>query len=168
MAQFNLILSAAAGREHEVDLACAISGDNDRWHGKTKRFANREEAEKALRSAGVLRNQESQERLNGLDKGIPVAFPVEPTAAIQLQILYRVDPQHKKERTFILFHDLRGGVLGQTKEDYLDQEIQVGDVLTVNTTLGPQKVRIEKIRSSEVRPFGSEETRREVDVEVNF
>ena len=91
-----------------MDLTSAISGDNDRWHGKTKRFTNRE-AEKALRSAGVLRDRGSQERLNGLDKGVPAAFPVEPAAAIQLQILYRVDPQHKKERTFILFHNLRAG-----------------------------------------------------------
>lgn len=168
MAQFNLILSVAAGHEHAVDLACAISGDNDRWHGKTIRFRNREEAEKALRSAGVLRNHGSPEPLNGLDKGMTVAIPVEPAAAIQLQILYRVDPHRKKERTFIQFHDLRGGVLGQTKEEYRDREIQVGDVLTVSTPLGPLKVRVENIQSSEVKPFGSEETRREVHIEVKF
>ena len=168
MAQFNLILSPAATSESEVDLTCAISGDNDRWHGNTKRFTNRNEVERALRSAGVFRDRGSDECLNGLDKGIPAVFAVEPRAAIALQVLHRVDPRHKKERTFITFHDLRGGLIDQTKDDYLDREIQVGDLLSVDTPLGRRTVRVEKIRSSEVKPFGSDETRREVHVEVNF
>jgi hypothetical protein len=168
MTQFNLILSPAAGRESEVDLTCAISGDNDRWQGKAKRFTNREEAEKALQSARVLRDRGSDERLNGLDKGAPVVFSVEPRQAIELQVLFRVDPRHKKERTFITFHDLRGGLINQTKDDFLDRELQVGDLLSVNTPIGKRTVRVENIRSSEVRPFGSDETRREVHVDVNF
>jgi hypothetical protein len=98
MAQFALVLSPANGNEPQVDLTCAISGDNDRWQGKTKRFTNREQAEKALRSAGVLRDRVSDERLNGLDKGVPAAFFVEPKAAIDLQVLYRGDSRHEKEQ----------------------------------------------------------------------
>lgn len=79
-----------------------------------------------------------------------------------------VDPRHNKERTFIIFHDLRGGLIDQTKDDYLDREIQVGDLLNVDTPLGPRTVRVENIRTSEVKPFGSDETRREVHIEVNF
>jgi len=168
MAQFALILSPANENEPQVDLTCAISGDNDRWQGKTKRFTNREQAEKALLSAGVLRDRVSDERLNGLDKGVPAAYFVEPKAAIDLQVLYRRDPRHEKERTFIRFHDLRGRLMDQTKEDYLDQEVQVGDVLSVNTPIGPRTVRIENIRTSEVKRFGSDETRREMHVDVNF
>jgi hypothetical protein len=168
MAQFNLILSPAAGGGSEVDLTCAISGDNDRWQGKTKRFTNREEAEKALKSARVLRYRDSDERLNGTAAGAPVVFSVEPREAIELQVLFRVDPQHKKERTFITFHDLRHGLINQTKEDFLDEEVQVGDLLSVDTPIGKRSVRVENIRSSEVRPFGSDETRREVHVEVSF
>jgi hypothetical protein len=168
MAQFALILSPPNGDEPQVDLACAISGDNDRWQGRTRRFTNREQAEKALRCAGVLRDKLSDERLNRLDKGVPAAFFVEPKAAIALQVLYRCDSRHRKERTFITFHDLRGGLMDQTREDYFDQEVQVGDMLSVNTPVGPRTVRIENIRSSEVKRFGSDETRREVHVDVNF
>lgn len=168
MAQFNLILFPAIGSEPEVDLTCAISGDNDRWQGKSKRFRNREEAEKALQSVGVLRDRRSDIRLNGLDNGTPAVFSIDPRAAIALQVLYRVDPRHNKERTFIIFHDLRSGLIGETKDDYLDREIQVGDFLNVDTPLGPRTVRVENIRTSEVKPFGSDESRREVHVEVNF
>jgi hypothetical protein len=168
MAQFDLILSPAPTREPEVDLRCSISGDNDRWQGTTKRFASREEAEMALRSAGVLSDRGSDARLNGLDNGASAVFSVGPRAAIELQVLYRVDPRHEQERTFITFHDLRGGLIDQTKDDYLDREIQVGDLLNVDTPLGPRTVTVEKIRKSEVKPFGSDETRREVHVEVTF
>src|ERR1017187_2263836 len=54
----------AARRRSPRTLTCAISGDNDRWQGKTRRFANRDETEKELKAAGVLANSVLNEGLN--------------------------------------------------------------------------------------------------------
>ena len=149
-------------------LTCAVTGDNERWQGGSRVYDTLQDAEEALRSARVLPPVGPDQRLDAARSGIAPAFPASHDSAVALQLLHRVDPTRGDVRTFVRFQDLRGGVYGLTQEYLLQKDLEVGDQLTVRTSLGDRSVRIEKINRSETRKFGSDETRREVDVEVNF
>ena len=152
----------------EFELTCAISGENDRWRGSSRVYKRLAEVEQALRSARVISPVSPEERLQAANGGISVTFNVEPSKAVALGLLQRADTRELKERTFIRFHDLGGGLLTQLQEFWLDRPPLVGDLFTVDTPIGRRTVTLERIQRSEVLMFGSDETRREVDADVTF
>lgn len=166
MTKFVLVISRT-NRGPEVEVTCAVSGETEGWHGITRRFDNQTKAEDALRAVGAIATAGSNYNLQAVTSGVDVAIFVSHSSAVKLQVLYRLQPG-KKERVMVIFHDKRGGVLNQTAHYSRSVPIVVGEVLRVETALGTREVTVLNILQDRVVPCGSEDTRREMDIEVEF
>lgn len=166
--KFFLILSRT-GKNSLYELTCAVSGDVDGWRTTPRYFETREEVEAALRDADVIASIGPNQMLNAAASNVPVAFSFEtPNSAVTLQLLYRVELDGKLERTMVTFNDLNGGLLCQTAHYQREQQITVGERLEVDTPIGKRVVEVLAIRKSELSPYGSDDTRRNVTVDVRL
>lgn len=166
--KFFLILSLTA-RRSEYELTCAISGEVDGWRSTPRYFTSREEVETALRGAGVIVQIGPNQLLSAAASRIPVAFSLEsPASAIALQLLYRVNPERKLERTMVTFHDLNGSLPFPTAHYQRDRPITVGERLEVDTPLGKRVVEVLAISKNELASYGSDDTRRNMTIDVRF
>lgn len=166
--RFFLILSRAA-RTFEYELTCAISGDPDGWQSKSRHFSDRKELETALSGAGIIPAVGPYQLLDAAGSSIPVAFSLESASgAVELQVLNRLDPERKREKTMVTFNDLNGGLVLQTAHYERDRPITVGEKLEVDTAFGKRVVEVLAIKKDKVVPYGSHDTRREMTVDVRF
>jgi hypothetical protein len=128
-----------------------------------------EEVETALRDTGVIAPVGPNQMLSAAASSIPVAFSFDtPDSAIALQLLYRVEPDGKLERTMVTFNDLNGSLQLQTAHYQRDRQITLGERLEVDTPIGKRVVEVLAIKKSELKSYGSEDTRRNVTVDVRF
>jgi hypothetical protein len=166
--KFFLILSATK-LPFQYELNCAISGDANGWLSTSRVFTSRNELETALRSVGVLAPVGPSQLLDAALSGISVAFSLESaSAAITLQILRRVDPQAKFEKNMVTFNDLNGSYNFHTAHYERERPIIVGDTLQVDTPVGEHFVKVLEITKDEIVPYGSDDTRRNLHVNVRF
>ena len=166
MAKFVLVLSRTS-RGSQVEVTCAVTGESEGWLGITRRFNSQAEAEEALRTAGAIPPVGSNYSLQAVASGVTAAMFVSSSIAIKLQVLCRLQAG-KKERVMVTFHDRRGGILNATAHYSRPNPIVLGEVLPVETPLGVREVEVLKILGDRVVPYGSEDTRREMDIEVEF
>jgi hypothetical protein len=166
--KFFLILSATTS-PFQYELNCAISGDANGWLSTYRLFASRSDVEAALRSVSVLPPIGPNQLLDAAASNIPVAFSLgSASPAITLQILHRVDPQAKRERTMVTFNDLNGSFPFHTAHYEREHPIVVGETLQVDTPMGKRSVEVLEITKNEVVPYGSDDTRRNLSVKFRF
>ena len=166
MAKFVLVLSRIS-RGSQVELTCAVTGESEGWLGITRRFASQEEAEEALRKTGAIPPVGPYYNLQAVASGVTTAIFVSNSVATELQVLSRLKAG-KKERVMVTFQDKRGGLLNKTAHYRRASPIVVGEVLPVETPLGVREVVVLKILGDRLVPYGSEDTRREMDIETEF
>jgi len=166
MAKFVLVLSRTNSAA-QVEITCAVTGESEGWLGITRRFKAQAEAEEALKAAGAIPPVGPNYTLQAVASGVTAAIFVSSSVAIKLQVLFRLQVG-KTERVMVTFHDKRGGVLNQTAHYRRATPIVVGEVLPVETPLGVRDIEVLKILGDKVVPYGSEDTRREMDIETEF
>jgi hypothetical protein len=158
--KFFLILSRTTS-PIRYELTSAISGDADGWNGTSRYFASRDEVETALRNSKVLAPVGPNQSLDAAASNIPVAFALESAApAIALQVLRRIDPQAKREKTMVTFNDLNSSFPFSTAHYEREHLITVGEILEVDTPMGRRAVEVLDITKDEVLSYGSDDTRR--------
>ena len=166
--RFFLILSGTSSPAR-YELTAAISGDVEGWDSTSRHFASRADVEAALRNSKVLAAIGPSQSLDVAASNVPVAFALESAApAIALQVLRRTDPQTKTEKTMVTFNDLNGSLLHSTAHYERRHPITVGEILEVDTPLGRRSVEVVEITKDEVSSYGSDDTRRNVHVNVRF
>jgi hypothetical protein len=166
--KFFLVLSLTSP-PMRYELTAAVSGDADGWNGTTRYYTTRNEVETALRDARVLAPVGPNQSLDAVASNIPVAFALaSATPAIALQVLRRVDPEAKHEKTMVTFNDLNGSFPYSTAHYEREHRIAVGEVLEVETPMGRRNVEVLAITKDEVVPYGSDDTRRHVSINVRF
>jgi hypothetical protein len=166
--KFFLILSSTTS-PIRYELTSAISGDADGWNGTSRYFASRDEVETALRNSKVLAPVGPNPSLDAAASNISVAFALESAApAIALQVLRRVDPLARRERTMVTFNDLNGSFPFSTAHYEREHPIAVREILEVDTPMGRRSVEVLEITKDEILPYGSDDTRRHLNVNVRF